>query len=259
MEATAMSRPRVAVLHAPGTNRDGEAVAALEQAGGTATIVPVGRDLGTFAAVVVPGGFSYGDALGAGTRLALDVSSPLSEFAASGRPVLGICNGFQALVKAGLLPGADAPPSSETCGVRRVTLAHNANGRFECRWVHLAPEPGSRAALNGFLPPVIACPVAHGEGRLVVDGPDTADALASSGQVLFRYVAADGTAADGRYPENPNGSAADIAGLCNPAGNVWGLMPHPEDHIDESQDPYGRRGRLGLALFEALVERARAH
>jgi phosphoribosylformylglycinamidine synthase len=243
----------VAVLHAPGTNRDGEALVALEQAGAAAAIVPVGRDLHQFDAVVVPGGFSYGDALGAGTRLALEINEPLADFAAGGRPVLGICNGFQALVKAGLLPGCEGSAG------RRVTLAHNANGRFECRWVHLAVEPDCRAGLHGVLPSIIACPVAHGEGRIAVDRPEQADDLARRGHVLFRYVGADGLPADGRYPENPNGSAADIAGLCNEDGNVWGLMPHPEDHIVDAQDPYGRPGRLGLALFQALVDRARAN
>jgi phosphoribosylformylglycinamidine synthase I len=244
--------PAVAVLHAPGTNRDGDALVALERAGAAPAVVPVGRDLAGYDAVVVPGGFSNGDALGAGARLGLDVAEPLAAFAAEGRPVLGICNGFQALVRAGLLPG---PPDR----ARTVTLAHNANGRFECRWVHLALEPGAAAGLDDEVPTVVACPVAHGEGRLAVGVESTAAELARQGQVLFRYVDARGRPVEGRYPENPNGSVADIAGLCNAAGNVWGLMPHPEDHLGPEQDPYHRPGRSGLALFRALVRRARAH
>jgi phosphoribosylformylglycinamidine synthase I len=227
----------IAVLHAPGTNRDGEAARAIGRAGGSAEIVMADADLGPFAGVVVPGGFSHGDALGAGNRMALDCGASLAAFAATGRPVLGICNGFQVLVRAGLLPG---------CGGGDVTLTHNAGGAFVCRWVTLA-FGASQAALG---PLTVACPVAHGEGRLAVSGPDVVSRLEAGGQVLCRYV--EGT--------NPNGSVGDIAGLCNPAGNVWGLMPHPEDHVQAAQNPFGGRpGREGLPLFEAFVARARAH
>jgi phosphoribosylformylglycinamidine synthase len=228
--------PVVAVLHAPGTNRDGEAARAVAAAGGAPEIVMVGADLGGFAAVIVPGGFSYGDALGAGARWALEVGEPVRSFATSGRPVLGICNGFQVLVRAGLFGPA-------------VTLTHNASGRFECRWVCLGVEVGNPA---GLAQGTVACPVAHGEGRL-------AGTLGGDAQPLFRYLAPSGKAAGGAYPANPNGSLGDVAGLCNAAGNVWGVMPHPEDHIDPRQDPFGVPGRLGLVLFEALVDRARAH
>lgn len=243
------ARPTVAVVHAAGTNRDGEAARAVEMAGGAAHIVAFGRDLSRFSAVIVPGGFSYGDALGAGVRLSLEAGDALADFAAGGRAVLGICNGFQVLVRAGLLPG----PASEK---RQTTLTNNANGRFECRWVHLAVEPGSAAGLAGELPAIIACPIAHGEGRLAVSGSAVADQFEAAGNVLFRYVDADGSPASGRYPINPNGSVNDIAGLCNSAGNVWGLMPHPEDHVTALADPFRRPGRLGLSLFEALVRRA---
>ncbi len=232
---------RIAILHAPGTNRDGEAARAVSLAGGSPEVVHVlaGGSLGAYDGVIVPGGFSYGDALGAGTRLALELSEELHTFAASGRPVLGICNGFQALVKSGLLPGGD--------GDRRVTLTHNASGRFVCRWVSLASEPGNRSGLASVLPPVIACPVAHGEGRIAVTESAVVDELAANGNVWLRYV--EGT--------NPNGSAGDIAGLVNDAGNVWGLMPHPEDHVTDEQNAFpDRPGRGGLGLFEAFVARA---
>lgn len=226
----------VAVLHAPGTNRDGEAARAVRLAGGNAEIVHAGTPLDPFAAVIVPGGFSYGDALGAGTRWALEVAEPLRAFAAQGRAVLGICNGFQVLVRAGLFgPG--------------VTLTHNRSGRFECRWVTLGIEAGNPA---GLAPGLIACPVAHGEGRL-------AGTLGDDARPLFRYLDTAGQPAGGAYPANPNGSLDDLAGLCNAAGNVWGLMPHPEDHVHPRQDPFHTAGRLGLALFEALVARARTN
>lgn len=239
-----MSSPSIAVVIAPGSNREGEAARAVRLAGGQAEIVPIGTPLDRFAGVILPGGFSYGDALGGGMRWALQVGEAVAAFADSGRPVLGICNGFQVLVRAGLLPG-----SSDGAGSRSVTLTGNAHGRFACRWVSLAVEAGNAAGLDGLLPPVIACPVAHGEGRLAVRDAEALDALAAGGRVLFRYV--EGT--------NPNGSVGDIAGLCDERGLVWGLMPHPEDHVSDLQNPFpDRPGRSGLALFEAFVNRARS-
>jgi len=247
-----VSAPLVGVLHAPGTNRDGEAARAVTLAGGEARIVHLDESLDPFAALIVPGGFSYGDALGAGGRLALEIGEALAAYAATGRVVLGICNGFQTLAKAGLF----SPPPHP----RRITLTHNASNRFECRWVTLAVEPDNPA---GLAPCIVACPVAHGEGRVVrfeTAAVETARAELPDGiRALFRYVRPDGTPAAGAHPFNPNGSFADLAGVCNAAGNVWGLMPHPEDHVVAAQDPFRRPGRSGLVLFEALVDRARAH
>jgi len=263
-------RPPVLVLHASGTNRDAEAAQAVELAGGDPRIVHVNRlrsgaeRIADHAAVLLPGGFSYGDSLGAGGRLALELrtwfADELAEAAAASRPLLGICNGFQALVKAGLLPGA----STGRQGPRRVTLAVNANGRFECRWVTLRVE-STRSWLDTLAGSTIRCPVAHGEGRLAVNAgsDDTANELGEAGLVAFRYLAsgckADGSAdvAGGAYPANPNGSADDIAGLCDHSGAVVGLMPHPEDHVLDWQRPSGPAGRLGLGLFEAFVDAAR--
>ncbi|MBM3683774.1 MAG: phosphoribosylformylglycinamidine synthase I [Actinobacteria bacterium] len=255
-----MSAVRVAVLHAPGTNRDDEAARAFHLAGATSETVHVlelgrldgpaaARRLGEFDAVLVPGGFSYGDALGAGTRLALETGDLLAGVAATGRPVLGICNGFQVLVRAGLLPG----PAGTA---QELTLTHNTDGRFVCRWVTLQPPTVSRAALHADADGVIACPVAHGEGRIAVADPDLVAHLAANGNVLLRYV--EGT--------NPNGSVDDIAGLVDDAGTVWGLMPHPEDHVTDAQNAFpDRPGRSGLPLFRSFValaverRRARPH
>ena len=254
-----MSRPPVLIPHAPGTNRDTEAALAVAAAGGDPRIVPVG-DLRPaafcdYAAVLLPGGFSYGDALGAGGRLALELrahfGAELRQFARSGKPVLGICNGFQALVKSGLL------------GLRSFTLAANAGGRFECRWVTLRVEPGCRSGwLERLRGSMIRCPVAHGEGRLAVADPAAATELEQAGRIAFRYLASGsggGTAdvAAGAYPANPNGSVDDIAGICDPTGAVVGLMPHPEDHIVDWQRPSGPPGSRGSALFEAFVAAAR--
>jgi phosphoribosylformylglycinamidine synthase len=254
------ARLPVLVLHASGTNRDREAAYAFELAGGEPEIVHVNqlrareRRLGDYAVLVLPGGFSYADALGAGRLLALDLRTFFAEevqrFAESGRPVIGICNGFQALVKAGLLPGPH----------ERATLTQNANGRFECRWVALQPDPGSACVWTRALVEPIRCPVAHGEGQFVPESAAVLDELRDRGQIALRYAGADGASAGGRYPENPNGSAADIAGVCNAAGNVLGLMPHPEDHVRPEQHPRWTRGEggcLGLPLFVSGLRYAR--
>lgn len=260
-----MSQARIIILHAPGTNRDREAAQACQLAGGLAEIVHINqlaageRALEAYQMLVLPGGFSYGDDLGAGRLWSNDLQQrfkpALDTFVAAGKPVLGICNGFQALVKAGYLPGP-APK-------QRVTLTLNRSEHFECRWVRLKLAPGSKCLFTAGLEDDILCPVAHGEGRLAVPDMSALQRLISEDLVALTYVPIDnagwhqslgrqlGKAAAG-YPANPNGSVADIAGLCNAAGNILGLMPHPEDHILPQQHPRwtrGERGRLGIGLF----------
>lgn len=254
--------PPVLVLHAAGTNRDREVAWACERAGAAPEIVPMSamlsgeRSLSDYAMVVLPGGFSYGDALGAGRLWSVALRHQLGEamerFIDAGRPVIGICNGFQALVKAGWLPALDGATTPV------VTLTHNDSARFECRWVTLAPQPQTRCAFVRSLEEPIFCPVAHGEGKLVARDVGVLERLESEGLVALRYTARDGASNPG-YPANPNGSSLDIAGICNPAGNVLGLMPHPEDHITPAQHPGAPRrehGRMGLPLFEAAVRYA---
>jgi len=259
----------VLILHASGTNRDAETARACELAGGAPQIAHINQlrsgqfRLSEFEMLVLPGGFSYGDALGAGVRQALDLrvflNQQLQEYVAAGRRVLGICNGFQTLVKAGLLPGRTAgsgpSPARKEASVaeREVTLTHNRNGMFECRWVHLAVEPGARAQYLECIAEPIFCPVAHAEGNVQVAHSKALERLEREGLIAFRYVDADGSPAAGRYPLNPNGSVADIAGICNSAGNVVGLMPHPEDHIVPLQNPLGGKGSLGLSLFRSMI------
>ena len=237
-----MSRPAALVVAGPGTNRDTDALLALDLAGAEPSVVLAGElaarpDLLDAARLlVIAGGFSYGDALGAGRMLALDLTAGdggrlgerLRSFVAGGRPVIGICNGFQVLTRTGLLPGA---------------LGHNEHGRFDCRWVALRPEPASRCIWTADLDDDVHCPIAHGEGRYVHPDPD---GLAAAGQVALRYRA------------NPNGSVADIAGVTDPSGVVLGLMPHPENHVIPRQHPRHRHDAtttttLGLRLFEAAV------
>jgi phosphoribosylformylglycinamidine synthase subunit PurQ / glutaminase len=270
-------RPKALVLHAPGTNRDLEAAQALELAGAQAEIVPMAelragcKSLAAYQLLALPGGFSYADALGAGKLFALDLNTDLADqaqaFVASGKPVIGICNGFQALLKSGLLPGqksevggqrsASASPNSDFRSPTS-TLTFNASGHFECRWVRLAPT--SRACVwTRDLTDCLYCPVAHGEGNFTVADEAVLAALEANDQIALVYVNPDGGPANGLYPANPNGSAADIAGICNPAGNVLGLMPHPENHLFAYQHPRwtrGERGGLGLKLFEQGVKYA---
>ena len=238
------SGKRVLILHANGSNRDHDAALAVELAGGLPEIAHVNqlragaRTLADYHMLILPGGFSYGDDLGAGVLWALDLRQRLGEslraFIAAGRPVLGICNGFQALMKAGFFEAE--PPQN---GERAITLTYNARGHFECRWVMLEPELDSVSVFTHGLREPIYCPIAHGEGRLMTRDDDTMRGLVSRGMIALRYLG------DG-YPHNPNGSAGGIAGLSNAQGNVLGLMPHPENHIFPWQHPRWHRGEAGL-------------
>jgi phosphoribosylformylglycinamidine synthase len=240
---------RALVLRAPGTNCDRETARALELAGARVESVHLERllsatpTLDDFGLLVLPGGFSFGDHLGAGAlwahRLAA-LSEGLQRFVADGRPVLGICNGFQALLRLGLLEGG--------------SLAPNASGRFECRWVWMRrPASAHSPLLEGI--DRIALPVAHGEGRFVARDQETLQALAQRGEIALRYCDANGEEAG--YPANPNGSEVAVAALTNAAGNVLGLMPHPERNVSPGQAPARRQDGAGLTIFANAMRMAR--
>ncbi len=248
-----MSTPKVLIPVALGTNRDGDLADAFRLAGADPVSLPLEAlrageaSMDDFQMLAVPGGFSYGDALGAGRLLGLDLvgwfGDQLHAAVAAGKPIFGVCNGFQALVRTGLLPGGD----------HQSVLAHNDSGHFECRWVTLAPS--SASVWTKDLTEPLRCPVAHAEGKFVAE--DLA-ALEAADLVAFRYLTVDGEAAGGAYPANPNGSPGDVAGVTDSTGLVLGLMPHPEDHVTERQDPLrGRTAPTGsglcLPLFEAGV------
>jgi phosphoribosylformylglycinamidine synthase len=270
-EEARLTQPNVLILQATGTNRDGDAAEAIEVAGGLPKILHINQlradpeRLHDYQMLVLPGGFSYGDALGAGRLLAIDMrwlfQDHLARFVEADKPVIGICNGFQALVKSGWLPGPEPGPGAATSaasaaseGQGRATLTRNVSNRFECRWVWLDPNPESPCVFTRGLAERITCPVAHGEGRFVPRDDEVLASLRDAGQIALTYTTADGGAPG--YPANPNGSTADIAGICNAQGNVFGLMPHPEDHIYPDQHPRwtrGQRGNLGLSLLQRGV------
>lgn len=254
---------RAIVLRAAGTNCDRETVLALERAGAATELLHLNRliddpaRLDACEIVVIAGGFSHGDDIAAGRIFGLDVRFRLGDalraFADRGGLVLGVCNGFQVLVDTGLLePGVERVE-------RRVALSGNDPGLYQCRWVTLREEDCACPWLEpGALLP---CPIAHGEGRIAVRDEETLERLSRGRQIALRYVAPDGSAARG-YPENPNGSVADIAGLCDPTGRVLGLMPHPERNLDPWQHPEWTRGEpaaegAGQAFYRRLVDFAR--
>jgi phosphoribosylformylglycinamidine synthase len=256
-----MPNPRAIVLRAPGTNCDEETAEAWERAGAEAETWHVGRllesphALDAFQILTLPGGFSYGDDLGAGrilaTRLGIVLEDALARFHARGGLVMGICNGFQVLVRAGLLPGGPKPVAA--------TLTNNDSGHYESRWVRLVPTPG----LSPFVTDseMIELPVGHGEGKFVVSERSALADMESAGQVVLRYCDEQGRPTED-YPANPNGSLGAVAGVCDPTGRIFGLMPHPDRHFDPLLHPrWTRRGLAaegdGLRLFRNAVEALR--
>lgn len=250
------SSPRVLVLRTAGINCDEETALAFRLAGGQVETLHVGlflrreRRLDEFHILAVPGGFSYGDDLGAGTVLANQLrshlASELDAFVASGRLVIGICNGFQVLVRLGLLPGWG--------GEKAISLVENTSGKFEDRWVHLRVETDRcpflrRDARRASGPVILRLPVAHKEGRFLVRGPEALERLREGDQIALRYVDPEAGCEGGArsYPQNPNGSVEAIAGIINPQGNVFGLMPHPERHRRRLHDPLWTRRRAEIA------------
>jgi len=261
-----MKKVRAIVLRAAGINCDMETEDALELAGAEAERVHINRIiedkklLDQFQIIVFPGGFSYGDDVAAGKILANQVvhhlHEPIQRFIEAGKLVLGICNGFQVLVKAGILPGNEKSQiANRKSQINSVTITYNDSGKFEDRWVYLAPqtekcifiEPGRQIYL----------PVAHGEGKVVTKDTDTLEKLKSDGHVAFKYVDKNGK--EGDYPINPNGSVDSIAGLTDTTGRVLGLMPHPERHVRPTQHPHWSRLKNkqdgdGMTIFNNAVK-----
>jgi phosphoribosylformylglycinamidine synthase subunit PurQ / glutaminase len=246
-------KPKTLILRTAGTNCDAETAYAFERAGATCQTVHVNRLierpelLADYQILALPGGFSYGDDIAAGRILANQIRHHLADamrrFVEGGRPIIGICNGFQVLVKTELLPGPLAGRVGQTC-----TLAHNDGGRFIDRWVPLAGR-GERCIWTQGVES-IELPIAHGEGKFVPIDEGVREALWDHEQVALVY-------ADG---DNPNGSVDDIAGVCDRTGLIFGLMPHPERFVDPLQHPAWTRHRMlppeghGLQIFRNAVE-----
>lgn len=244
---------RAIVIRTAGTNCDLEMAHAFEMVGARAERVHVNRlvrkevRLGDFQVAAIPGGFTYGDDIAAGRILANELQAHLGEelqgFVASGGLLIGVCNGFQVLVKMGLLPGEGRP----------VTLATNDSNRFEDRWVYLRAETDRSPFVRKG--EVITLPVAHAEGKLIVESTEDLRTLETDDRIAFRYVDAEGQ--PGPYPINPNGSQGDVAGLCDSTGRILGLMPHPERHVYPHHHPRWTRLRRvegeGLRIFRNAV------
>ncbi|HEV2380646.1 MAG TPA: phosphoribosylformylglycinamidine synthase I [Terriglobia bacterium] len=241
-----MSAAVTAILYAPGTNCHEETAAALERAGGRSELVLLhdlvegSKRLDRYQALIIPGGFAYGDHLGAGrvfaTMLVAELRGQLTDFLEADKPLLGICNGFQVLTEAGLLPG-------RMPGCRGMALLENESAHFEDRMVRIVVSEDTSPWTAGLSGRILAMPSAHAEGRPLIE-----PGLAAGGaRVAFRYCDAQGSPTD-RYPNNPSGSPGAVAGIADNTGCVLGLMPHPERAalaVHESQD--------GLELFRNLV------
>jgi len=256
-----MSKVKVCVLRTAGTNCDRETAFAFEEAGAQAELTHVNKfirgekKLSEYGILALPGGFSYGDDIAAGKVLANELRSKLNEqikeFIAAGKLIIGICNGFQILVKSGFLPG------NENCR-QEASLIINDCGSFRDEWVGLKTgirgkgQGGSKCVWSADLPEEIYLPIAHGEGKFVVKDNKILNNLKNNGQVVFKYK------------DNPNGSVEDIAGICDATGRILGLMPHPERHIDIRQHPRweksaGAKHGHGLLIFKNGVEYAKKY
>ncbi|HBL17235.1 MAG: phosphoribosylformylglycinamidine synthase I [Elusimicrobia bacterium GWA2_69_24] len=253
-----MKVPKVLILRTAGTNCDVETATAFKLAGGDPVLVHVRELIGgkvrlfDYAVIAIPGGFSYGDDISAGRVLANELRGhvrDLRSFVRSGRPVIGICNGFQVLVKAGLLPQT---PSGE----QTASLTVNDSNRFESRWVRLRINLQSQSLFTRDLPEMIELPVAHGEGKFVVKSPKVLETLKKTRAILMQYVNEEGKFSS--YPHNPNGSLFNIAAITNPEGNCLGIMPHPERYLTRYHHPNWTRQTfckegIGLEIFRNAV------
>ena len=255
-----MATPLALILRAPGTNCDEETAFAFEQAGGNTQRVHINQlrvqpSLVSDAQILcLPGGFSYGDDIAAGRILAGQIrwhlSDVLREFKDAGKLILGICNGFQVLIQTGVLLIENAGAASA------ATLTDNDSGKFEDRWVHLKTDSDQCVFLKGLQRMYL--PVAHAEGRFVTRREDVLNLLEERQQLALRYASSGRNGAALAFPENPNGSQKNVAGVCDETGRVLGMMPHPERFIQRTQHPRWTRETLpeqgdGLALFKNAV------
>lgn len=256
--------PKVLVLTGYGINCDMETQHAFRLAGADAERVHLTdltngtRKLSEFHILAFPGGFSFGDDIASGKVLAnmikYNLGEQVREFIDAGKLIIGICNGFQAMVKMGLLPGLNGDYTTQ-----EVTLTFNDSGRFEDRWVHLRANLRTKCVFTKGLD-TIYLPVRHGEGKFVTKSPEVLARLKKGNNIVFQYTDSEGKLAG--YPHNPNGSVDNIAGICDDTGRVFGMMPHPEAYQHRTNHPRWTREELpeegaGVAIFRNAVEYVR--
>ncbi|MEK7451025.1 MAG: phosphoribosylformylglycinamidine synthase I [Patescibacteria group bacterium] len=253
-------KPKVLVLKTDGTNCDEETAFAFNLAGGDVKIAHVNDlrnkkdSLRNYQILAIPGGFSYGDDVVSGKILAIELTSFFSEelrkfIERKDTLIIGICNGFQVLVRTGLLP-------FRNLGKMDATLTNNDSGHFECRWINLRIEKNSNCAfLKNLEGNFVSYQVAHGEGKFFAD-KENIRKIEKENLVTFRYVDQNGKPTQ-KYPENPNGAINAIAGICDPTGRILGLMPHPERFVRVEQHPNWRRPDAkkpqGLPIFQNMI------
>lgn len=252
------------VLTGFGINCDRETAHAFQRAGAEPAFVHLNdivaepAMLERFHILAIPGGFSFGDDIASGkilaNRLRYKLGGPLKQFIADGKLVIGICNGFQVMVKMGILPLFDGEFTQE------VTLTNNNSSRFENRWITLAANAQSPCVWTRGVER-IELPVRHGEGKFIPMDEAVMQRLRANGQIVVRYCRPDGSSARGEFPFNPNGAIDDIAGICDPSGRIFGLMPHPEAYVDRTNHPRWTRESLpeegaGLQIFRNAVQYA---
>ena len=260
---------KVCVMRVGGTNCDAETQRAFQELGVQAEVLHVNelvkqRNLLDFNVLVFPGGFSFGDYVRSGVIFARSLSVKLGKemgtFVDEGRPILGICNGFQILVEYGFLPGFDG-----VSAYPEATLTTNVSQGFKCQWIYLKNENKGKCAFTSKIPTgkVLRMPIAHGEGRFlfpVEKEKQMLQQLVDNDMMVFRYCDQNGNVAGGKYPTNPNGSFHDIAGICNREGTIFGLMPHPERAMYWWQQPDWTRQKQmaqygdGKLVFESLID-----
>jgi phosphoribosylformylglycinamidine synthase I len=260
---------KVCVVRVGGTNCDAETQRAFLELGVQAEILHINdlikrENLLDYQVLVFPGGFSFGDYVRSGVIFARYLSAKLGKeietFIDEGRPILGICNGFQILVEYGLLPGFDG-----VSAYPEATLTTNEPAGFKCKWIHLKQENKGKCIFTNKIPEgkVLNMPIAHGEGRLLFPKNKEREMIAKlidNDMVVFRYCDKNGNVANGEYSANPNGSTFDIAGMCNKEGNIFGLMPHPERAMYWWQQPnWTRKQQMlqygdGKLVFQSIID-----
>lgn len=265
-----MPAPKICVLRAPGTNCDVETAYAFDSCGGQSERIHLFQLLenpallDNFQILCVPGGFSYGDDIGAGVVFASQLRGHLGDamrrFLAAEKLALGICNGFQTLLKAGVLPGGTSDALAEERDQAAATLTWNLNGKYTARWVHLKVTAPNNVFLRGI--EELDLPIAHAEGRIVVRSDQVLRDWQQQGQIALTYApwaSENGVAnpINDRWAANPNGSTLDIAGLGDPSGRILGLMPHPERFLFGTQHPqWTRRGLTGDGVGRRIFQNA---